>query len=335
MRPDVLAEAAELAKRGELFALVTVVRREMPSSAHVGDSAVVTRHGGFHGWVGGGCTHPAVVREALVALAERAPRLIALSPTPDADHRPGVVPVLLTCHSGGSVDIYIEPILPSPRLVVYGVSPVAQSLACLAKVSAYDVTVVDPAADRVGFPNVDAVRTRIGNGASGGDSGAWVCAVIATMGDGDEDAARAALALDPAYLGVVASQKRFAQLRAALSARGVADADLVRMKNPAGLDIGAELPEEIALSILGEIVQTRRQNRAGAGEARAHSPAVRAMPAGSARDPVCGMSVVIASASHQSEHAGRAYYFCSAECQRQFERDPATHTDTLAARASA
>ncbi len=335
MRPDVLAEAAELATRGEAFVLVTVVRREMPSSVHVGDSAVVTRDGGFHGWVGGGCTHPAVVREALVALAERAPRLIALSPTPDADHRPGVVPVLLTCHSGGSVDIYIEPILPSPRLVVYGVSPVAHALACLAKVSAYDVTVVDPAAHRASFPEVDAVRTRIGEESSGGDSGAWVCAVIATMGDGDEEAARAALALDPAYLGVVASQKRFAQLRATLGARGVADADLVRMKNPAGLDIGAELPEEIALSILGEIVQTRRRNRPDAGEARAPSPAVQTMRAGSARDPVCGMSVAIASASHRSEHAGRSYYFCGAECRRQFERDPARHADTLAARESA
>jgi xanthine dehydrogenase accessory factor len=335
VRPDVLAEAAELAKRGEVFALVTVVRRETPSSAHVGDSAVVTRDGGFHGWVGGGCTHPAVVREALAALADRAPRLIALSPTPDADHRPGVVPVLLTCHSGGSVDIYIEPILPLPRLVVYGVSPVAQSLARLAKVSAYHVTVVDPAANRANFPEADAVHSRIGEESSSGDSGAWVCAVIATMGDGDEDAARAGLALDPAYLGVVASQKRFAQLRAALSARGVADADLVRMKNPAGLDIGAELSEEIALSILGEIVQTRRRNRADAGETRAPSPPAQAMQAGSARDPICGMSVLIAGASHRSEHAGRAYYFCGAECKRQFERDPARYTDTVAARESA
>src|SRR5579862_4868258 len=114
MRQELFRFAGELARRGEPFVIATVVRREPPSSARVGDGAIVTRDGAFHGWVGGGCTHPTVVREALRALTDGGARLIALSPTPDADRRVGVVPVLMACHSGGSVDIYIEPVLPAP-----------------------------------------------------------------------------------------------------------------------------------------------------------------------------------------------------------------------------
>ena len=326
VRADVLRLAAELANQGEPFALATVVRREVPSSARVGDAALVTRNGEFRGWVGGGCIHPTVVREALRALEELTPRLIALSPTPDADRRVGVVPALMTCHSGGSVDIYVEPVLPAPRLVVYGVSPVARSLARIAKASAFAVDAVDPGADRSTFPDADHLYTRIGPESLAARSGAWTCAVVATMGQGDEDAASAALGLEPGYLGIVASRKRFAQIRAVLAGRGVSDDLLDRMKNPAGLDIGAELPEEIALSILSEIVQTRRRNSHLLPAIDSGEDAARSTHADAAMDPICGMSVVVAFAKHVSEHEGHTYYFCGASCRERFERNPAHYT---------
>jgi xanthine dehydrogenase accessory factor len=316
MRSDLLLFASELAKRGEPFALATVVRREAPSSARVGDTALVTLGGAFHGWVGGSCTQLTVVREALRALGDRLPRLIALSPSPDVDRRPGVTAFPMTCHSGGSVDIYIEPVLPSPRLVVFGTSPVAQALVRLGKALGYSVDAVDPEADRATFPEADRVFAH-GDAASllprSGTPGPWMCAVVATMGQWDEDGVRAALALEPAYLGVVASRKRFAQIRDVLLAGGSAVAALGRITNPAGVDIGAQLPEEIALSVLAEIVQVRH-----AAQPAPPNPA----PAAEALDPVCGMKVTVATARHTADFDGRTFYFCCGGCREQFLREP-------------
>src|SRR5262249_27378112 len=147
MRSELLALAAELAKRGESFALAIVVRRERASSAQLGDMALITEDGDFRGWLGGSCTEPTVMREARRALAERAAALVGLAPQPDADGRAGVSLFPMTCHSGGSVDIYIEPVLPPRRLLIFGLSPAARALAVLAKAVGYAVDAVDPGAD--------------------------------------------------------------------------------------------------------------------------------------------------------------------------------------------
>jgi xanthine dehydrogenase accessory factor len=319
MRPDLLLFAAELARQGEAFVLATVVRREAPSSARVGDTAVVTQGGAFHGWVGGSCTQPTVVREALRALADRVPRLIALSPNAAEDRRPGVDAFPMTCHSGGSVDIYIQPVLPAPRLIVFGASPVGQALVRLGKAMGYSVDAVDPGADRASFPEADRVVTQAGKMDGGG--GAFVCAVVATMGHWDEEALAAALALAPrpAYLGIVASRTRFAQIRATL---GNMSDSLADVRNPAGLDLGAQLPEEIALSVFAEIVQVRcaqRPTAAAPAEARATAPITEAL------DPICGMTVSVATARHTAEFDGRTFYFCCGGCRAQFLKEPARY----------
>ncbi|MBI4503653.1 MAG: XdhC family protein [Gemmatimonadetes bacterium] len=323
MRPDLLHFASELAKRGEPFALATVVRREAPSSARVGDAALVTLGGAFHGWVGGSCTQPTVLREARRALADRTPRLIALSPNPDADRRPSVTAFPMTCHSGGSVDIYIQPVLPAPRLVVFGSSPVAQALVRLGKALGYAVDVVDPEADRATFPEADRVFAarevappRSKPGAPEGEP--WLCAVVATMGQWDEDGVRAAVALDPAYLGVVASRKRFAEIRDVVTAAGITGDMFGRVRNPAGVDIRAQLPEEIALSVLAEIVQLRNTAQPEPRRAEAGGSA----EADQALDPICGMTVAVATARHQAEFGGRTYYFCCAGCREKFLEEP-------------
>src|SRR3954468_12678 len=233
-----------------------VVRKQAYSSAQQGDMAVITGDGAYHGWLGGNCTQPTVKREARRALAEGTPRLVSLTPEPSAEARPGVLALPMTCHSGGTVDIYLEPVLPAPRLILFGDSPCARALAQLAKAVGWSVDSVaaDPVshADRVytdyAAPEIAALAA----------ASARKFAVIATMGEADEDSIVAALSARPEYIGIVASRRRFADVRQSLLGRGVSAEALDRVKNPAGLDIGARAPEEVALSILAEIVQLRR-----------------------------------------------------------------------------
>jgi xanthine dehydrogenase accessory factor len=218
------------------------------------------------------------------------------------------------------VDIYVEPVAPPPRFLIFGLSPVARSLARLAKAMGYSVDAADPEADRAAYPDADHLWTDLG--AIGLPPGARPLAVVATMGERDEDAVEAAIAAQPAYLGVVASSKRFAEMRETLAARGVSSAGLARVKNPAGLDIGAQTPEEIAVSILAEVVQARRfEARETTALPTAATLRASATPA-EALDPVCGMTVSVDTAKHKAELLGRTWYFCCNGCREKFVAAP-------------
>jgi len=314
MRADLLRLAAELAGRGEPFVFAVVVRREPASSAQPGNMALVTEGGIMHGWLGGSCIQPTVVREAEIALAEGRPRYVVLSPDPGGARRPGVVVQPMTCHSGGTVDIYLEPVLPAPRLLVFGAAPTARALCRLGKAMGWAVDAIDPEADPAAIPEADRVLVRP-EPIARAQARSGVFAVVSTMGERDDEALHAAVALEPAYLGVVASRRRFADLREALVARGVPPAALERIRNPAGKDIGAKTPEEIAVSILAEIVELRRS---GAARQAPEAPA----RAETAVDPICGMTVIVASARHVAEHAGRTFYFCNPRCRERFLAAP-------------
>src|SRR6185295_4740001 len=314
MRADLLETAAALARREEPFVLAVVVSRRPASSSQPGDMAVITAAGDFHGWLGGSCTQPTVVREARLALAHGKPRLVVLTPDPAAERRPGVNVFPMTCHSGGSVEIYLEPILPAPRLVVFGVSPTARALAKLGKAMGYTVVAADAAAEPEMFPEADQVLTDPQDPELRAAASRAPCfAVVATMGERDEEAIRAALALAPAYFGVVASSRRFAQMREILLAQGVSSSALDAIRSPAGIAIGAHTPEEIALSVLAEIVE---QKRVAAEKEKVETPALQAI------DPICGMTVEVASARHTAEHEGQTYYFCCGGCRARFLADP-------------
>ena len=333
MRPELLELGSRLAARGEAFALVTVVRREPPSSARVGDTALVTKAGDVHGWAGGGCTRSTLLREALRAITDGEPRLLSLSPDPASEHRPGLVPLPMTCKSGGTVDLYVEPVLPAPRLVLFGTSAAARMLSRIAHAMGYRVDAVDPEADKASFPEAERVLSQIAPGAV--PPGSFV--LVATLGERDLEAIEAAVALQPAYLGAIASRSRFAQLSEALLARGVPRAALDRVTAPAGLDIGARTPEEIALSIMAQIVECRRRATRVAVETQSAPPPVASAGdlAREALDPVCGMTVAIAGARHFAEVNGRKYYFCCAGCRQHFLADPARYAASIAgARAS-
>jgi xanthine dehydrogenase accessory factor len=322
MRPELLKLAATFAEREERFAIVTVVRREPPSSAHVGDVALVTERGEYHGWTGGGCTRSSVLLEAMRAITEGEPRLLSLSPEPGGGRRPGVVFLPMTCESGGTVEIYVEPVLPAARLLLIGSSPAVRVLARIGHAMGYRVDVVDPDADKSAFPDAEVQRSFVADALP---RGAHV--LVATMGDRDIEAIEAALARSPAYLGVIASVKRFAQLRDALLARGVAREAIERIAAPAGLDIGARTPEEIAVSIMAQVVERRR--RAAERASRTSAPAADPREA---TDPVCGMSVAIAGARHTAEAQGVQYYFCCAGCRTRFLSEPARYAAAKARR---
>jgi xanthine dehydrogenase accessory factor len=274
--------------------------------------------------VGGSCTRPTVVSEALAALEDGRPRLIALGPDPEAVRRPGLVAFPMACHSGGRVEIHIQPVLPPPRLVVYGLSPIARALAKLAKAMGYAVEVVDPGADAAAFPDADAVHAEASSVPGAGPSNVVpTFAVIATQGQWDEEAVRSALGLRAGYVGVVASPRRFAEMResAAPSAREAWAA----IDNPAGLDIGAKTAEEVALSILAGIVARRRRAEAAQLESARAEPAGREADTASL-DPVCGMSVSPGPATPRAEHQGRSYFFCCSGCRERFVAAPERYT---------
>ena len=333
LKGELLELAAQLAHRGVAFAVATVVRREGESSAHRGDMAIVTADGAFHGWVGGGCTRPSVEREAALAIADGAPRLICLSPLETAEPRHGVTHLPMTCKSGGTVEIYIDPVLARPRLALYGRSPIIRTLAALGRAAGYRVDVADPDLRADEAPDAERMFADLGAPELAEPGG---YAVIATLGENDEESIVSALAHAPAYIGVIASRKRFAIVRDALVARGVSTAQLAMIRNPAGLDLNARTPEEVAVSVLAEIVAARN----GAElvrtkpEAAAHdSPTVqlrRRATEDTAIDPICKMTVRTQNAAHTASWGGRTWYFCCAGCKTKFLAEPERYLEKAA-----
>ena len=313
MLEDLLTLAADLRRRGEAFALATVVRCERPTSAKPGAKALIRPDGRVAGWVGGACAEPVVAREALAALRDGRPRLVVLVGEGGRDpaRAEGIVPYPMTCHSGGTLEIYVEPFLPKPLLVLVGHGPVIETLAVLGESTGYEVAVL---------PGATA-----GEALRGLSLGPESSVVVATHGELDEDALTRVLATAAGYVSLVASRKRAASITATLRQRGVPGEHLDRLKAPAGLDIGALTPEEIAVSILAEIIHARRSRKTDHLEAAALESAA----ASEARDPICGMTVEVATARHRSDWAGRSVYFCCLRCKDIFDADPQRYAAAL------
>jgi xanthine dehydrogenase accessory factor len=328
---QVLELARELAERGEPFALATVVWRRAPSSGKEGGSAVIRADGSVRGWLGGACAEPTVVREARTAIAEGTPRLLFLgSPEELAEHeRQGVVRVPIACQSEGALEVYVEPVLPKPHLVVIGRSPAVDTLAALAGALGWEAVVVDDGGSEDAHPAADRVVTSLDLSAAGAGPRSFV--IVATQGHYDEDALQAALAREHAYVALVASRKRADSVLGYLRDRGVSEEALARVHAPAGLDLGAVAHEEIAVAILAEIVKEKAAGEIASGVPAEHARYGRgdheAEGAAEERheelDPVCGMTVDVATARYVATHDGRTYYFCSAGCRAAFEDEPA------------
>ena len=300
---DVLQEMAELARSGQAFALATVVWRQAPSSSQPGARAIITAEGELRGWIGGACAEPAVIREAQRVIADGTARLLLLGTPEQFGADPGSVPdgmtvIPVSCQSEGALEVYIEPVLPVPHLVIVGGSPMARTLASLAGALGWRT-------DLVSGPDFTAADA---------DEGSMI--VVATQGHDDEDVLERAVAVRPAYLGLVGSRRRGATVLGYLADRGVPKEELDRVKVPAGLDLGKTAHQEIAVAILAELVQLR----AAGALARPVTT-----PQASSVDPVCGMTVAVTAAS-PLRHDGVDYYFCCAGCRQAFEQDPDAYT---------
>src|SRR5579864_5927637 len=297
---DVFEEMGELNRRGQAFALATVVWRQPPSSSQPGARAIITAEGVLHGWIGGACAEPTVIREAQRVIADGNARLLLLG-TPEqfgAAVPDGMTVIPISCQSEGALEIYIEPVLPAPHLVIVGNSPMARTLASLAGALGWRTDLVN---------GPDLVT-------AGADERSMI--VVATQGHDDEEVLERAVAARPAYLGLVGSRRRGANVLGYLADRGVPQDELDRVRVPAGLDLGSTTHQEIAVAILAELVQLRASGALAAGTLAAGAlaagkpsglPAQRAGtesarqagPEGArpaARlalvvDPVCGMTV--------------------------------------------
>jgi xanthine dehydrogenase accessory factor len=308
---DILDLAGDLARRGEEFALATVVWRQGPSSGHTGSRAIITASGQVFGWIGGACAEPVVIREARRVIEAREPKLLLLG-QPDqllsrftGDAVPqGMLTIPIACQSEGALQVYVEPVIPTPHLVIVGRSPMAHTLAGLAKALGWRSEVHDG-------PDFSAAQVHPHS-----------LVVVATQGHGDEEAIEQAVSALPAFVGLVASRRRGESLLGTLADRGVPKHLLDRVRVPVGLDLGHTSHREIAVAILAELVQLR-----AVGQLQPESTvdtATAAAPA-EARDLVCGMTVAADPSSHPLEHDGQTYYFCCAGCRNRFAANPAAY----------
>ena len=305
---------SEYAATGTPCVLATVVRCEPPTSAKPGDKAVITGDGRLHGWIGGSCSEPIVRREALRALAEGTPQLVRIVPSPEVKQtrKRGELTVATTCPSGGALDIFIEPRLPKPLLLVFGDSPAARTLVRMGSLIGFRTCAVHPGARPDEFADAGMVLGSLDIAAANPGSDTW--AIVATMGHYDEDALDAALAHPAVEVGLVASTRRTNAVRAALRERGLSEDTVTRVRTAAGKVRGSS-QEEIALLALADLVTTRRS--------RGHVVAPAAAPAVVfATDQVCGMTVDPLTAKEKTEYAGNTYWFCAAGCRAEFEKDP-------------
>ncbi len=264
---DVLDLVSRLKAAEEPFVLATVVRTVSVTAAKAGAKALIRLDGRIKaGWIGGGCARGATLKAARQALADGRSRLISIQPenllaelgVKPGDDRDGIEFAKNMCPSRGTMDIFIEPVLPHPALVVLGSSPVAVALVEQAQPLGFHVTLAAPFAEFNTLPQADDLVDGFGIEAS---PGVRRFVVVSTQGKGDEAALKAALAIEADYHGFVGSRRKMASLREKLVADGLAAARIDHVKAPAGLDIGAITPEEIALSILSEIILERRHGQ--------------------------------------------------------------------------
>ena len=326
-----------LTERAEPYARATVVRREPPVSATVGDRALVTADGEVVGWIGGvACAQSAVEREARAALEDGEPRLVGLAPDPDDVDRPGLEAHPMTCHGEGTLEVFVEPVVPTSPLLVVGGSPIARSLVRLAEELALETVLVDPDADDAGtaeLPERTTILRTLEPAEIVDAAGRAPLVVVASMGAYDARGVAAGILAEAPYVGLVASEKRAATVaeRAAEHLERDPESVAEAITSPAGIDVGARTPAEIAVSLLAELVAVRAETSAKAAgtpdDASTRCDGVHASGGteAAAVDPVCGMTVDPDDAAASVTHEGETHHFCCRGCADAFRDDPGAY----------
>ena len=331
----ILEKASELKTKRQPFALVTVVRCESPTSAKPGAKAIVDASGEIQGWIGGGCAQPAVIDTVKKALKDGQARLIRVSPGKGLPVDEGIIDFGMTCHSGGTLDIFIDPVIPKPALLIIGAAPSAQALSILAHRTGFEVTAMFPGADEALYP--DAIQIIDGLDTSALRFSAPPFVIVATQGKRDEKGLEAALSTGSNYIGFIASERKAEKVKQYLIEHGHEQSKVDAILAPAGIEIGAITPEEIALSVLAGLVKANREQSAS-DKSATESTATGAKSCCASRDadaeektaidPVCSMTVEIEGAEYQYSYKGNVFYFCCAGCQQSFEKSPEQYLKT-------
>ena len=302
----VIQRAVELTNQGQSFVMATVVWRQGPSSGQSGSKAIVTESGEIFGWIGGACAEPVLIKEAKKVLQEGKAKLIWLGQESEfvGMHIPdGVVTIPISCQSDGALQIYIEPMLKAPHVLIVGRSPMALTLTTLIQNLDWNVTLVDVN---------DFTSSMVSEN---------TIVVVATQGHGDEEAVETALINSPVFIGVVASKKRGQVVLDYLASRNVTSEKIAKIKIPVGLDLGHTTHREVAVSILAELVKLR-----AAGEfAKVKKIESKVSEVHEVIDPVCGMSVLAEKSNRPFEYQGNTFYFCAPGCRTSFEKNPTTY----------
>ncbi|MPW20566.1 YHS domain-containing protein [Paraburkholderia sp. CNPSo 3157] len=324
---DLLRLEQQLIATGTPFAVVTVIRAAPPTSTQVGAQALVDGDGVLHGWIGGGCAQTIVIEAARQSVRSGQPRRVRISneqSVPEAEVEAHAMP----CASNGALELFIQPTVPAPLVVVFGATPAAHEACVLARRVGLRACIAADVA-RPGEARFDAAAL---------DRAGASFALIATQGDGDEDALEAALRSTVAAVLMIASRRKAGRLLETMRERGIDEARLAALHAPAGPAIHAHTPQEIALGAVAGLVALRHEMEQGAAIAQASAASVATEPvprlppcealgapaadAGRYVNPVCGMSIDIATAKHVVEYGGRKIYFCCDCCKAEFERRP-------------
>lgn len=319
MHNALLKTAADLNLKNKAYATAIIVRRKIPSSGKPGDKAIITADGQIFGWIGGGCTRGIVLKEALLSLQDRKPRMVHISPDAKDDIDGNTKLYRMTCQSGGEVEVYIEPVLPTPQLLIFGNSHIAMALAKIAMAMEYQVEVVLSATDESGFAGVDKITTLDQFAPLEDQMNQYV--IVCTQGERDADALHHALSINSNYLSFVASRRKASAIYHELRQMGITFDQLKRIKTPAGLDIGAKTPQEVAISILAEVIQDFRAEKETDSSAEA-SLETTMINQDYYINPVCKVPVLKSAAKHIVEHNGEKVYFCCDGCKVSFEKAP-------------
>ena len=316
MRNQELEIINALNNRRQRYAKATVVRRKIPSSGKPGDSAIILEDGTMHGWIGGGCTQGIVLKEALLAIKDGKTKFISISPEAIEGAESDTKLYTMTCQSGGAVDLFIEPILPKPQLVIFGTSHIAMALAKIGLAMDYRVTAVHPQNDASDYGHLPGLS--VVNSFDKEELSENTYLIVCTQGHGDEEALEAAVNTDNNYIAFVSSRKKAHAIFNTLRSRGITFDQLKRIKTPAGLDIHAKLPEEVAVSILAQIIEDIRKPLEDADSAAKLSSNI----ADYYINPVCDIPVHKPTAKHVLTYQDESVYFCCDGCKVKFEAAP-------------
>lgn len=303
----------------EPIAMAIIVHREGRTSSKPGDKAIITAKGEVKGWIGGGCTRGIVIKEAIASFQDGTPRLVKIQPTKNTPKQHGVLYYEMTCMSGGTVDVYIEPIMPVSQIKIFGSSHIAKALCKIGKASGFGVTVISDHAEEEMFPEADDIHSLkdYDEHASKKDY-----IVVCTQGENDSNSLLKAINLNTGYISFVASMKKANSIFMGLKAEGVTPQQLMNIKTPAGLDINAKTAEEVAISILAQIIQSKRGEEAGTG----NDLELKDLEIGDNDDlyvnPVCKLPISKKSAKYIIEHKGEKVYFCCDGCHDSFIKEP-------------